>query len=218
MASADKYINGRREDVAVQAVLIPDDCFTKKNGKRLGWPDNRPPFATMSHGELLFHMEHDDSDVIIWCGADMVFQRELTEQEYKMLSNWKYDWYGHNLCNTQLSMREEFDNLLPKMDEPMFNAYNNMPLIGLASNPVRAKSLKKICEMYENLFEMMVEQVGRHAGNQWLNSYCVYQQLVPVLLPIEFQCAHWYIGLPTSIAPDGKLLVNGKVVLINHTK
>lgn len=230
--------NAKKFRVCVLCIgFWPDDEFPRdfeyKHAKledmesyRKGWPENRPFYVCAEGGEFLDYFDFDIHDIIIHIDADMVMQREFTDEELNKVKGIKGATVMgsfHTIPKTDLY--GEYIKLLSPSEEyarQVFRKSWDLPVFCAGLIVARVMTYRAIRTHYMAMIDDMIKVFKHHAAGQWIMSYIVGNFFNYEDLGYVFHNAEWFINTNASEGPNNKLVYRGngkeEVVLFNHTK
>lgn len=183
---------------------------------RTDYPENRTDFVCPQGGEFISYLNCNDDDVIIQLDADMIMQREITEEELTKLIPEDNEIISVYSANPPESLYKVTKNLGFKKSEEYeylknFNEFTGSILIG------NKKTFIKLRDLIISEWDEMIKINSHHAGIQWLISKVTHENLKIKIVDNIYQCGIWYLKFNTKII-DKKLYYNNNIVIFNHTK
>ena len=161
-------------------------------------------------------MEADDDDIIVCVDTDCIMQRPFTDDEIALITPDKMQIIATYPRSPPQTLREVTHNLGFKHTD-RFQGLDHFEFCG-AFLVARAATFRLLANMVVYLFDDLVDVNSHHAGIQFLISYCAYKYLDVKIVSNVFQVGDWYLNDYALSRKGRTLMLNGEMVIFNHTK
>lgn len=194
---------------------------------RKDYPLNRKNYVCLQAGEFLDFIPNrliDDDDVIIQIDSDVIMQRPFTKEELSNIIPEENQIISVLSSNPPPTLEKVSDyacfhkKLGPlAMKNIWGNDWQDKTEFTGSILIARKSTFKKLRDYYVSGFDDLTKTFDHHAAGQWFINYLGYKHFDVRIIDSIYQCADWYQTFNTS-EKNGKLTINDKTVIFNHTK
>lgn len=178
----------------------------------------------LQHGAFTDVLELDDSDIVLFCDADIKIERDFLESENELISNLKSNDVIANYNNlsgmllrdeiTKLSITIPFEQIKEIID---IEDFENSICYNTGFVVANFETWKRLRCMYKPILKKIDKYIQHYAKQQWIMSLVMNKYFNPIIAPqtLHSHCHHDSMrNILTYI--DEKLNYNYRVVMFNH--
>jgi hypothetical protein len=212
-------------------VFLGEEDFTL-NSPKLSLAKQSPstvralsPINCTQHGEFIFAPYFDkfnDSDVIFYTDGDMYLQRNITNDEKEMYSNFKDGdvYIGYNASPTD-TLADEAPRLGYKgINFPEFDVdWKKVKVYNTGLIAMNKKTWQNLANDYIPLYPLVDKMFNHYAKQQWLISFLINTKSEYNVIEMPYDIhnhRHYPSPIGTKQDGNGNVYFDDKLVLFKH--
>ena len=212
-------------------VFLGDEDFTLKSNKlslsKQSFTTIKAlsPINCIQHGEFIFGSyfeKFDDNDVIFYTDGDMFLQRNITDEEREIYSNFKDGdvYIGYNASPTDTLSDESLRLGYRRVMFPEFDVdWRGIKVYNTGLIAMNKKTWKKLANDYIPLYPLVDKMFNHYAKQQWLISFLINTKSDYNVIEMSYEIHnHRHFPSPVGTTQDsnGNVYYNNKKVLFKH--
>jgi len=183
------------------------------------------PINCTQHGEFIFAPyfdKFDDSDVIFYTDGDMFMQRNITDNEREMYSNFKDGdvYIGYNASPTDTLSDEAFRLDYKGTMFPEFNVnWKAIKVYNTGLIAMNKKTWQNLANDYIPLYPLVDKMFNHYAKQQWLISFLINTRPGYNVIEMPYDIhnhKHYPSPIGTRRDNNGNVYFEDRLVLFRH--